>query len=125
MAAVDLDVWHGAAAQELPQAYRRYRDGHRAGVRPGSSRSDGSPYAPATVDDGPRGIALEAFRISVPPRSRAAALDWANAATCRHADYRAAQVVQDNGLSALTCRTTPATARWSLDDIQPTFASTR
>ncbi|HLZ31595.1 MAG TPA: LysM peptidoglycan-binding domain-containing protein [Chloroflexota bacterium] len=123
VAAVDLDVGKAPAARELPQAYPDDTAMDIAQVfAPYRSQLDGSPYAPANCGPTAAGMALEAFGISVPARElRAAALD----AQHMHGNgvgtliTALAQVVEDNGLSAMDLRDdTGAIRRWSLDDIR-------
>ena len=123
VAAVDLDVGKAPAARELPQAYPEDTAMDISQVfAPYRSQLDGSPYAPANCGPTAAGMALEAFGISVPPRQlRAAALDaqhmYGNGVGTLITAL--AQVVQDNGLSAMDLRDDAGDLRrWSLDDIR-------
>jgi LysM repeat protein len=123
VAAVDLDVGKAPATRELPQAYPADTAMDISQVfAPYRSQLDGSPYAPANCGPTAAGMALEAFGISVPPRQlRAAALDaqhmYGNGVGTLITAL--AQVVEDNGLSALDLRDEAGDVRrWSLDDIR-------
>lgn len=123
VSAVDLDVGKAPAARELPLAYPDDTAMDISQVfAPYRSQLDGSPYAPANCGPTAAGMALEAFGISVPPRQlRAAALDaqhmYGNGVGTLITAL--AQVVQDNGLSALDLRDDDGDLhRWSLDDIR-------
>ena len=123
VAAVDLDVGKAPATRELPQAYPSDTAMDIAQVfAPYRSQLDGSPYAPANCGPTAAGMALEAFGVSVPARQlRAAALDaqhmYGNGVGTLITAL--AQVVQDNGLSAMDLRDEAGgLRRWTLDDIR-------
>jgi LysM repeat protein len=123
VAGVDLDVGKAPATRELPLAYPTDTDMNIAQVfAPYRSQLDGSAYAAANCGPTATGMALEAFGVSVPARQlRAAALDaqhmYGNGVGTLITAL--AQVVQENGLSAMDLRDDAgALRRWSLDDIR-------
>jgi LysM repeat protein len=123
VAAIDLDVGKAPATRELPQAYPADTAMDIAQVfAPYRSQLDGSAYAAANCGPTATGMALEAFGVSVPARQlRAAALDaqhmYGNGVGTLITAL--AQVVQQNGLSAMDLRDEAgAMRRWTLDDIR-------
>jgi LysM repeat protein len=121
--AVDLDVGRGPATRELPQAYPADTAMDISHVfAPYRSQLDGSPYAEANCGPTATGMALDAFGISVPLRQlRAATLDaqhmYGNGVGTLITAL--AQVVQQNGLSAMDLRDeSGGLRRWGLDDIR-------
>src|SRR5205085_7594359 len=121
--AVDLDVGRAPATRQLPQAYPTDTAMDIFHVfAPYRTQLDGSPYAEANCGPTAVGMALEAFGVSVPSRQlRAAALDaqhmYGNGVGTLITAL--AQVVQQNGLSALDLRDeSGALHRWSLDDLR-------
>jgi LysM repeat protein len=123
VAAVDLDLGKAPATRELPQAYPSDTAMDISQVfAPYRSQLDGSPYAPANCGPTAAGMALEAFGIFVPARQlRIAALDaqhmYGNGVGTLITAL--AQVIQENGLSALDLRDEAGgLRRWSLDDIR-------
>jgi LysM repeat protein len=123
VAAIDLDVGRGPATRELAQAYPADTAMDISHVfAPYRSQLDGSAYAAANCGPTAVGMALEAFGVSVPARQlRAAALDtqhmYGNGVGTLITAL--AQVVQQNGLSAIDLRDDAgALRRWGLDDIR-------
>ena len=123
VSAVDLDIGKAPTSRELPQAYPADTAMDIAQVfAPYRSQLDGSAYAAANCGPTATGMALEAFGVSVPARQlRAAALDaqhmYGNGVGTLITAL--AQVVQQNGLSAMDLRDDAgALRRWSLDDIR-------
>jgi LysM repeat protein len=123
VAAVDLDVGRAPVTRELPQAYPADTAMDISHVfAPYRSQLDGSPFAEANCGPTAVGMALNAFGVAVPPRQlRAAAL------SAQHMSGNGvgtlitalAQVVQQNGLSALDLRDEEgALHRWGLDDVR-------
>jgi LysM repeat protein len=121
--ALELDVGRGPATRELAQAYPADTAMDISHVfAPYRSQLDGSAYAAANCGPTAVGMALEAFGVSVPARQlRTAALD------AQHMGGNGvgtlitalAQVVQQNGLSAMDLRDeSGAIRRWGLDDIR-------
>jgi LysM repeat protein len=121
--ALDLDVGHAPATRQLPQAYPADTAMDIFHVfAPYRSQLDGSPYQEANCGPTAVGMALDAFGVSVAARQlRVQALDAQhmygnNVGTLITA---LAQVVEDNGLSAMGLREgSGAVRRWSLDDIR-------
>jgi LysM repeat protein len=123
VAAIDLDIARGPATRELPQAYPADTAMDISHVfAPYRSQLDGNPFAEANCGPTAVGMALDAFGISVPARQlRAATLDaqhmYGNGVGTLITAL--AQVVQQNGLSALDLRDeSGALRRWGLDDIR-------
>jgi LysM repeat protein len=121
--AADLDVGRGPATRELPQAYPADTAMDISHVfAPYRSQLDGSPYAEANCGPTAAGMALDAFGISVPSRQlRASALDaqhmYGNGVGTLITAL--AQVVEQNGLSAMDLRDgSGGLRRWGLDDIR-------
>ncbi len=121
--AIDLDVGKAPATRELPQAYPADTAMDIAHVfAPYRTQLDGSAYAEANCGPTAVGMALDAFGVSVPTRQlRAAALDaqhmYGNGVGTLITAL--AQVVQQNGLSAMDLRDDAGTLRrWGLDDIR-------
>jgi LysM repeat protein len=121
--ASDLDVARAPVTRELPLAYPADTAMDIAHVfAPYRSQLDGSPFAEANCGPTAVGMALDAFGVSVPPRQlRAAALDaqhmYGNGVGTLITAL--AQVVEQNGLSALDLRDdSGALHRWSLDDVR-------
>jgi LysM repeat protein len=121
--AADLDIGRAPATRELPQAYPADTAMDIAHVfAPYRSQLDGSAYAEANCGPTAVGMVLEAFGINVPARQlRAAALDAQHMYGNRVGTLitALAQVVQQNGLSAMDLREgSGALHRWSLDDLR-------
>jgi LysM repeat protein len=121
VAAVDLDV--GKAPARLPKAYPDDTAMDISQVfAPYRSQLDGNAFAPANCGPTATGMALEAFGVSVPARQlRTEALDaqhmYGNGVGTLITAL--AQVVEQNGLSALDLRDdSGGLRRWSLDDIR-------
>jgi LysM repeat protein len=121
--AVDLDLGKAPATRELPLAYPADTAMDISHVfAPYRSQLDGSAYAEANCGPTAVGMALDAFGVAVPSRAlRAAALDaqhmYGNGVGTLITAL--AQVVEQNGLSALDLRDgSGAIHRWSLDDIR-------
>jgi LysM repeat protein len=121
--AIDLDVGRAPATRELPQAYPADTAMDIAHVfAPYRTQLDGSAFAEANCGPTAVGMALEAFGISVPARQlRAAALDaqhmYGNGVGTLITAL--AQVIQQNGLSAMDLRDEAGQLRrWGLDDIR-------
>lgn len=121
--AIDLDVGKAPATRELPLAYPTDTAMDISHVfAPYRSQLDGSPYAAANCGPTAVGMSLEAFGVSVPaPQLRAAALDaqhmYGNGVGTLITAL--AQVVQENGLSAMDLHDgAGALRRWGLDDIR-------
>jgi LysM repeat protein len=121
--ALDLDVGRAPATRELAQSYPADTAMDIAHVfAPYRTQLDGSPYAEANCGPTAVAMALEAFGVSVPSRQlRTAALD----AQRMHGNgvgtliTALAQVVQQNGLSAIDLRDEAGgLRRWDLDDIR-------
>jgi hypothetical protein len=121
--AIDLDVGRAPPTRQLPQAYPADTAMDIFHVfAPYRSQLDGSPYAPANCGPTAVGMALDAFGVSVQPGAlRTEALNAQhmfgnNVGTLITA---LAQVVEENGLSALDLRDDSGALRhWSLDDIR-------
>jgi LysM repeat protein len=121
--AIDLDVGRAPATRELPQAYPADTAMDISHVfAPYRTQLDGTAYAEANCGPTAVGMALEAFGLSVPSRQlRAAALDaqhmYGNGVGTLITAL--AQVVQQNGLSAMDLRDEAGgLRRWGLDDIR-------
>jgi LysM repeat protein len=121
--AFDLDVGRAPATRELAQAYPADTAMDISHVfAPYRTQLDGSAYAEANCGPTAVGMALDAFGVAVPSRQlRAAALDaqhmYGNGVGTLITAL--AQVVQQNGLSALDLRDgSGALRRWGLDDIR-------
>ncbi|HEY0581710.1 MAG TPA: LysM peptidoglycan-binding domain-containing protein [Chloroflexota bacterium] len=121
--ASDLDLGRAPATRELPQAYPADTAMDISHVfAPYRSQLDGSPFAEANCGPTAVGMALEAFGVSVPSRQlRAAALDaqrmYGNGVGTLITAL--AQVVQQNGLSAMDLRDETGNIRkWGLDEIR-------
>jgi LysM repeat protein len=121
--AVDLDVGRAPATRELPQAYPAdtAMDIYHI-FAPYRSQLDGSPYAEANCGPTALGMALNAFDVDVSGRQlRGETLDaqhmYGNGVGTLITAL--AQVVEENGLSALDLRNdSGALHRWNLDDIR-------
>lgn len=121
--ALDLEVGRAPATRQLPQAYPADTAMDIFHVfAPYRTQLDGSPYAEANCGPTAVGMALDAFGVSVPSRQlRAEALDaqhmFGNGVGTLITAL--AQVVDENGLSAMDLRDdSGAIHRWSLDDIR-------
>jgi LysM repeat protein len=121
--AVDLDIGRAPATRQLPLAYPADTAMDIFHVfAPYRTQLDGTPFAEANCGPTAVGMALDAFGVSVSPRQlRAEALDaqhmYGNGVGTLITAL--AQVVEDNGLSAIDLRDdSGALHRWSLDDIR-------
>ena len=121
--AFDVEVGRAPATRQLPQAYPTDTAMDIFHVfAPYRSQLDGSAYQEANCGPTAVGMALDAFGVSVPPRQlRAEALDaqhmFGNGVGTLITAL--AQVVEENGLSAIDVReASGALRRWSLDDVR-------
>ena len=121
--AVDLDVGHAPATRQLPLAYPADTAMDIFHVfAPYRSQLDGSAYQEANCGPTAVGMALDAFGVSVPPRQlRVEALDaqhmYGNGVGTLITAL--AQVVEENGLSAINLREPSGELRrWSLDEVR-------
>jgi LysM repeat protein len=121
--AVDLDVGHAPATRQLPLAYPADTAMDIFHVfAPYRTQLDGSAYQEANCGPTAVGMALDTFGVSVPPRQlRAEALDaqhmYGNGVGTLITAL--AQVVEENGLSAIDLRESSGDLhRWSLDEIR-------
>lgn len=121
--AFDVEVGRAPATRQLPQAYPTDTAMDIFHVfAPYRSQLDGSAYQEANCGPTAVGMALDAFGVSVPPRQlRAEALDaqhmFGNGVGTLITAL--AQVVEENGLSAMNLHeASGALRRWSLDDVR-------
>jgi LysM repeat protein len=121
--AFDLDVGRAPVTRQLPQAYPTDTAMDIFHVfAPYRSQLDGSAYQEANCGPTAVGMALDAFGVSVPARQlRAEALNaqhmFGNGVGTLITAL--AQVVEENGLSAIDLREpSGALRRWSLDEVR-------
>ncbi|MBV9544808.1 MAG: LysM peptidoglycan-binding domain-containing protein [Chloroflexi bacterium] len=121
--AFDLDVGRAPATRQLPLAYPADTAMDISHVfAPYRSQLDGSPYAEANCGPTAAGMAMEAFGVSVPPpqvRQQALAAQHMSGNGVGTLITALAQVVEQNGLSAVDLRDTGGgLTHWSLDQIR-------